>query len=263
MKHHALFPSALLLIALAMPAAAAFETWTNKTGLKAELELVSVTGSAGEKTGTFRMRNGKTVQIKAADLSPADAERLDAATPAATPAPASDKSAETPAAEGGKSVFDSYLDGGLSKLNGKKVERLKDWSRPAKYYVFYFSASWCGPCHKFTPNLIEFYNNNKNADFEIFLTSHDSDDKDLEKYVKELNQPWPFLKVSKTAKFEKAFKFDVTSIPTIIICDPQGTVIDGGNAGLMMGTLDKLIVRKEAPTPKAPADEPSKEGKKK
>lgn len=88
---------------------------------------------------------------------------------------------------------------------------------------------------------MDFYTANKNSTFQIFLISRDQEDSDLEKYVKELKQPWPFLKVSKTAKFEKKFAFGITSIPSIVICDPQGKVINKGNAGLMLGELQKLI----------------------
>ena len=55
---------------------AAFEKWTNKDGKTADLELVGVTESGGEKAGEFKMRNGKTVTLKISDLAEADAKRL-------------------------------------------------------------------------------------------------------------------------------------------------------------------------------------------
>ena len=54
---------------------AAFEKWTNKDGKTAELELVKVEDSGGEKTGEFKMRSGKTVTLKISDLAEADAKR--------------------------------------------------------------------------------------------------------------------------------------------------------------------------------------------
>ena len=49
---------------------AGFEKWTNKDGKTAELELVKVVDDGdGEKSGEFKMRNGKIVTLKASDLS--------------------------------------------------------------------------------------------------------------------------------------------------------------------------------------------------
>ena len=67
----------LLSLMLAGAATAAFEKWTNKDGKTADLELVNVTESGGEKTGEFKMRNGKSVTLKVSDLAETDAKRLD------------------------------------------------------------------------------------------------------------------------------------------------------------------------------------------
>ena len=51
---------------------------------------------------------------------------------------------EEKGAKGGP--FDKLLDGNLVKLDGKKVGKVaKDFAKPEKYYVFYYSASWCQP----------------------------------------------------------------------------------------------------------------------
>ena len=40
-----------------------------------------------------------------------------------------------------------------------------------KYTLFYYSASWCGPCRSFTPKLVRFYNRKKKANnFEIIFS---------------------------------------------------------------------------------------------
>ena len=43
----------------------------------------------------------------------------------------------------------------LLNISGEKVATEKIGE---KYVGVYFSASWCGPCRKFTPKLIEFRN---------------------------------------------------------------------------------------------------------
>ncbi|NJR41374.1 MAG: redoxin family protein [Akkermansiaceae bacterium] len=122
------------------------------------------------------MRDGRAVMIKASTLSEADAKRL------AEWKPAGDAVAAT---AGPSSVFDKILDGDLLKLDGKSLKSYKDGKKPKKYYVFYYTASWCPPCQKFTPSLVDFYNKNKNDDFEVILITSDEGEKAMEEYAEE------------------------------------------------------------------------------
>ncbi len=132
------------------------------------------------------------------------------------------------------------LDGNLEKFDGKKLTKIKDAIHPAKYYVFYYSASWCQPCHQFTPSLVELYNKNKSADFEIILITHDQEEKAMEGYVKEAKMPWPVLSFRKVEKFKKEINHGVDGIPFLAICNPDGTVVEKGNAGTILGKLTEL-----------------------
>lgn len=210
-----------LLIAplLAGTGLAAFESWTSADGRSAELELVRVTETDGEKVGTFRMRNGRTTTLKASQLSDADARRL-----AAWEQPAA--AADEAAPNGAESVFDDILDGNLVRLDGRSVKRCKDATKPEKYYVFYYTASWCGPCQKFTPSLVDFYNDNKNDSFELVLITSDRSEDAMEDYAKDKKMPWPMLKLKKAEDFKEEFKHGVTGIPSVIVC-----TLDGENLG--------------------------------
>jgi hypothetical protein len=59
----------VIAISLVLPLSAAYENWTNKEGKSAQLELVEVIGEVDTKEGVFKMRNGRNVNIKAADLA--------------------------------------------------------------------------------------------------------------------------------------------------------------------------------------------------
>ena len=219
----------LLSVLMAGVSFAGFEKWTNKDGKTAELELVKVTESGGEKVGEFKMRNGKAVTLKISDLAEADKKRMEEWKPAEGDASAT---AAKP------SVFDDILDGNLVKLEGKSLKKFQQTKRPEKYYVFYYTASWCGPCQQFTPSLVEFYNKHKSDNFEIVLITSDSDEGDMEDYAKEKKMPWPQLKLSKTEKFKKEFKHGVTGIPSVIVCD-----LEGKNLGNYrdLAALEKLV----------------------
>lgn len=208
----------LLSALLAVSASAEFRTWTRNDGKTAELDLVSVSGEAGAKSGEFKMRSGKSVTLAASGLTEADAKRLDEWTPAATAAaPVS----ATP------SVFDEALEGNLVALKGKGLSSLKDFVKPTKYYLFYYTASWCGPCQKFTPSLVDFYKANKpdNNEFEIILVTSDSDEGAMEEYAVEKKMTWPHLKLSKAERFKKEFKHPGTGIPNLVLTDTEGTLL--------------------------------------
>ncbi len=210
----------LLLVPLAIGVAtAAFEPWTNKADNTVELELVSKAEKNGDVVGTFRMRDGRTAEIAAADLSEGSADKLRDWQPEATGA--------TPP----PSVFDDILAGNLLKLEGKRLKRFKDLEAPTKYYLFYYTASWCGPCHKFTPNLVKFYKENKNDEFEVILITADSDEESMEDYAAEMGMPWPQLKMAKVGKFRKEFRHPGGGIPNLVLTNLDGELLKTSYVG--------------------------------
>jgi thiol-disulfide isomerase/thioredoxin len=209
----------LLSALFAASANAEFRSWTRTDGKTAELDLTSVSEVGGEKSGEFKMRNGKTVTLKASGLAEADSKLLNDWKPAAAATP-TEPSATT-------SVFDEALEGNLVKLTGKSLKACKDATKPAKYYLFYYTASWCGPCHKFTPSLVEFYNKQKDANFELILLTSDSDEQAMEDYAAEMKMPWPQIKLSKVDRFKKQFKYPGTGIPNLVLTDLEGKLIKG------------------------------------
>lgn len=224
------------LILAAGNASAEYRTWTRNDGKTAELELISVSGADDDKTGEFRMRSGRTLSLKASTLSPDDAKLLAEWKPDDTAAGSTGTSAAT--GESKPSVFDKYLDGDLVRLTGKSLKTCKDASKPAKYYVFYYTASWCGPCQKYTPSLVEFYKKNKNDNFELVLITSDSDEDSMEEYAKEKEMPWPQLKLSKVDKFKKNFAHGVSGIPSVVTCDLEGNIVSKSNS---IPELEKLV----------------------
>ena len=125
------------------------------------------------------------------------------------------------------SVYDSVLDGHLVSLKGKSLGSHREFVKPTKYYLFYHTASWCGPCQKFTPSLVEFYNANQtgNDQFEIILVTHDSDEDAMEQYAAEKKMTWPHLKLSRVEKFNKEFKHPGRGIPNLVLTDTQGKIL--------------------------------------
>lgn len=225
--------SLILAGLLVTPLHAEFRTWTKKDGNTARLELVSKSGEGDEMKVTFRMLSGKTVDVAVSTLSEEDAKFINEWEPGKTANP--DAVNSTP------SVFDDVLDGNLEKLDGKSLKRYELEQKPTKYYVFYYTASWCGPCQQFTPSLVNFYNKHKegNDKFEIVLITSDSSEDAMEGYAESKKMPWPHLKLSKADSFKKKFTHGVRGIPSVIVCDLEGEIVsrDGRN----LAELEKLV----------------------
>jgi len=101
-----------------------------------------------------------------------------------------------------------------------------------KHVALYFSAHWCPPCKRFTPELAKSYNGHLKAKgLEIVFVSSDRDEEAYDSYYAEM--PWlavPYAERDLKAKLSKKFK--VNGIPTLVILDDSGNVIttDGREA---------------------------------
>jgi nucleoredoxin len=231
MKAKLVFLAAALL---ACPVFADFQSWTSKDGRQAELELVRVIDTNGEKAGEFRMKNGRTITLKASELSAADAARL-------VPQVSTEIPKDSPYAP----ILSKYL----VKLEGKRLASYKLDKAP-QYIAFYFSAHWCPPCRAFTPQLVDFYNANhkENAKFEIVFSSHDNSEADMKTYMTAMKMPWPAIGFDKLKMAKVVKSLCGPGIPCLVVVDMNGKVIkdsyeNGTYIGpaAVMAELEKLI----------------------
>lgn len=89
----------------------------------------------------------------------------------------------------------------------------------------YFSASWCGPCRRFTPTLVEVYNElASKGDFEVIFVSADEDEESFSGYFSKM--PWlavPFSDSDTRDRLDELFK--VNGIPCLMILGEDGKVM--------------------------------------
>ena len=93
-----------------------------------------------------------------------------------------------------------------------------------KYVGLYFSASWCGPCRSFTPELIKFRNQHQ-ENFEVVLIGGDGSPKAQSKYMKKYAMPWLAMENQSDAAKIASEKLKVQYIPYLVILDPEGNVV--------------------------------------
>ena len=75
----------------------------------------------------------------------------------------------------------------LINSNGRKIDT-KTALQGKKLVAVYYSASWCGPCRGFTPNLVKFYKQvAKSNGLEVILVGSDRKKKDMMNYMKKVH----------------------------------------------------------------------------
>lgn len=160
-----------------------------------------------------------------------------AATAASAPAPVQQPvvSAPKPAATPPPTnTVSSGLVGDLVALDGRKLRKFDAAMLGGKkYFAVYRSASWCGPCRKFTPDFVSWYKSNasKHDLFEVIFVSSDRTENDMEAYMVEDKMPWPALDFSKKGKRSPIQGLGGRGIPDLILIDADGKVLSTSYEG--------------------------------
>ncbi|MEN9361139.1 MAG: hypothetical protein RL095_2674 [Verrucomicrobiota bacterium] len=99
----------------------------------------------------------------------------------------------------------------------------------ARATLFYFSASWCGPCVQFTPKLIAQYEVLKKAGIQVVLVGRDRDKASMLAYMSSHSHPWPGLAPEEQKPFQLG-QFASRGIPSTALVDAHGKLISKGIA---------------------------------
>ncbi len=139
----------------------------------------------------------------------------------------------------GKSLLESLKGKTYVLKDGKLVKQ--DARLNAKHFIFYFSASWCGPCCATVPHSVELYNKHikDNPALELIMCSRDHSPQLAEAWAVKNKMPWVILhKADETAQVHK---LRGTGIPWMVLTDRDGKVIDSCHGMRMEQLLNKVI----------------------
>jgi peroxiredoxin len=94
-----------------------------------------------------------------------------------------------------------------------------------KYVLVDFWASWCGPCRRENPNVVEAYNKFKESNFTILGVSLDQNMEAWKKAIIADNLSWTHISDLKYWQSEVVPLYGITGIPFNVLVDPSGKVI--------------------------------------
>ena len=122
-----------------------------------------------------------------------------------------------------------------TELVDAKGDKVETSSLEGKVIGLYFSASWCGPCRAFTPQLVEFRDRNDDK-FEVVFVSSDRSGEDQQAYMKDYDMEWPAIPFDSPLRQELGAKYGIRGIPSLIIIDDQGNLITKDGRSEMSGS---------------------------
>lgn len=111
-------------------------------------------------------------------------------------------------------------DGGISRGTGTELEN-------KKFVALYYSAHWCAPCRKYTPELVQYYNRviAAHPEFELVFVSSDRSRFGWETYIRESKMPWLAVDYDQLAELAGVKSLGGSSIPSLLVLDSASRVV--------------------------------------
>lgn len=151
------------------------------------------------------------------------------------------KKAEEQAAEALAKTSEGAMFVDFSAEYDGKTQKLSDYVGKGKYVLVDFWASWCGPCRREIPNLIDVYNKYKGSKFEVIGVATWDEPDDTKAAIAELQIPYPQIMNAQEAG---SAAYGIRGIPEIILFAPDGKIVKRGLRGSDIETEVKKCLGK-------------------
>ena len=130
------------------------------------------------------------------------------------------------------SVGDIAPDINLETPEGKKL-KLSDLR--GKVVLLDFWASWCGPCRRENPNVVQAYQQFKDKGFTVYSVSLDNNRDKWLQAIKQDNMTWHHVSDLKGWQSAGGALYGVTGIPATYLIDKKGVIIGQNLRGEALG----------------------------
>ena len=121
-------------------------------------------------------------------------------------------------------VGKTFVDIVQNTPDGKEL-KLSDIVSANKYTLVDFWASWCGPCRREMPSVVEAYKAYKAKGLEVVGVSLDTDMAAWKKAITDLNITWPQMSDLKGWQNAGAALYGVRSIPATVLINQEGKIV--------------------------------------
>ena len=111
----------------------------------------------------------------------------------------------------------------ISDINGKTV-KLSDFIGQG-YLLLDFWASWCGPCRKENPNVVEAYNKYHNQGFDVLAVSLDKTKEAWLRGIEEDGLKYHHVSELKFWNSDVARLYGIRSIPSNLLINSEGKIV--------------------------------------
>lgn len=142
------------------------------------------------------------------------------------------------------------LPGNALELEGTTVDGATfNWSHyKGKVVLVMFWATWCGPCRRELPVVLENYQAYHERGFDVVGISVDDDKASLDSFLGEQKLPWTVVFDKAAGKAGMALRYGVFAIPQTILVGRDGKVIATDVRGReLRSQLENLIGPAETP----------------
>ncbi|WP_340066163.1 AhpC/TSA family protein [Ascidiimonas aurantiaca] len=136
-------------------------------------------------------------------------------------------------------IGEKFVDFAMADVEGnpKKLSDVK-----GKVILLEFWASWCAPCRKENPNLVETYNRFHPKGFEIFAVSLDEEPENWLKAIEKDALTWHHVSDLLGSDNEAGLIYGVNGIPDNFLINEQGVIIDRNLRGEALNKkLEELL----------------------
>ena len=121
-------------------------------------------------------------------------------------------------------VGQKFVDFTMKDTEGKEV-KLSDYIKGNKYTLIDFWASWCRPCRRSMPYLVDLYNQFHKKGFNIVGVSLDNNEENWKSAIQSMKLKWNHMSDLKGWQCEGAKLYGVQGIPCTVMVDENGIIV--------------------------------------